>query len=186
MVTFSTPRLLEKGIATVHMDLELDTSKISSLVKDTLERHQFGPKDAQPFIVTLNAYDLSNKWIAVLGTAEGVHHKTPLSLVLDETYGNCRQPLYLNMLFVEREYEKCGIASSVLEHMPELINGEMGASIDAIILAPVPQYRNAEGRIVQLPFGMEFLIKYKELVHFYSNRKFTFCDSIGYMGRWIA
>ncbi len=185
MITFSTPRLLEKGIARAYMELDPDTSKVSHSVKELLKRHHFGSEEAQPFIVTIHAYDLDNRQV-VLGKAEGVHHKKLPPLILEENYRNCQQMIYLNLLFVESAYEKCGIATSVLEYLPVLINVEMGASIEAIILSPVPQYKSADGRIEQIPFGIEFLVEYRELVGFYTKCNFSFCQSISHMGKRIA
>jgi hypothetical protein len=185
MITFNTPRLLEKGISTAYMELDPDTSKVSSSIKETLERYHCSPGDAQPFIVTIYAYDINNRQV-MMGMAECVYHKKLAALALGEDYRSCRQLLYLNMLFIESEYEKCGIATSVLEHITELIDAEMGSSIGAIILSPVPQYRNSDGRIVQLPFGTEFFIKYLKLIDFYAKRDFSFCQSRSLMGKRIA
>lgn len=182
MITFNTPRLLEKGITEAYIELDPDTSKIGHSVNETLEKHHFGPEDAQPFIVNIYAYDLTNRKVA-LGTAEGVHHKKIPPMFLDDDYRDCRELLFLTMVFIEKPYEKCGIATSVLDYLPKLVDTEMGGSIDAIFLSPVPQYKNTYGKITQLPFGVEFLIKYKELLVFYSKRNFSICDSLSFMGR---
>jgi|GEM_PF-2617689 len=184
MVTFIAPGLLDKGIALVGMELDLDTSKISNSVKETLARYEYNPDVAQPFTVSLNAFDRNDKPIAVLGFAEGVLHKKPL--LLDDAFKYCRQVLYLHMLYIEKEYEKCGVATNVLDYLPKLIDTEMVATIDAVVLAPVPQYKGPDGQIVQLPLGIEFLVNYRKLVNFYSKRNFHFCQSFLLMGRMVA
>lgn len=169
-MTINTQRLLDKGITSIQ--LELDPSGGSASAKATLLKYGISFKDAHPFSISFAGFGYECEKTDIVGIAEGILHRDIQALQIDKTYTNCRQIIYLNTLFVEREYEGCGIASSVLDLMPELVNAEMDAAVDAIVLAPVPLVKNARGEIVQVTDASEFFMKSFYLMRFYSKRGF--------------
>ena len=181
MSTFITSKLSERGIATVK--LEVGTFKVSASIMMLLARSGLTTDTAQPFSASVKAYNEKNELIAELGVAEGVYHKETRMLTIDEDYHDCKQILFLTMLFTEKEYESRGVATNVLELLPKVINNEFGAKIDAFVLSPIPHCKNSEGQIKQLQLGTEFDDQLSKLLKFYSKRGFVGLTSTFAMGK---
>jgi GNAT superfamily N-acetyltransferase len=184
MIAFATAKLVENRIASIRMELDAGPTKGSETVKGILARHNCGPDDAQPFNILLNAYDDSGALTRAVGFVEGVYHKTPL--LLEGIFSRCRQVVYLHVFFIEDDCQKYGIATSVLDCLPKLIGSEMGGIVDAVVLAPVPQYKAADGKVVQMPLGLDFFIAYRKLIGFYAKRGFRFTQSMSMMGKPVG
>ena len=183
MITFTTPKLLEKGITTVQM--EVTALEAGKSVMNLLAREGLNTDEAQPFTVSISAFDQNNELVAVIGTVSGVYHKETCNLVLDKEFEDSKQILYLDMLYIEKEYEECGVATNVLELLPKLINAELNAVVDAIMIAIVPLRKNDDGQIVQMEMNTEFFIKLHMSIKFYSKRGFALCELPFLLGKKV-
>jgi GNAT superfamily N-acetyltransferase len=142
---------------------------------------------AQPFTVYFVAYKHDGKQIGIIGRADGVLHRDEPAryMKIDMRYHGCREIIYLNTIYVESVYEGCGIATNVLERLPELVNETMNGMVDAILLAPVPQVKGPDGQIVQMPMGVEYMAKWIYLTKFYGKRGFRLFNDFLSMGKII-
>ena len=183
---FTTERLNEMGVKEV--SLKIDPLGGDLKAKDILMRNGISNDLAKPFTIYFVAYKHDGKQIGVIGRADGVIHRNhcdaPL-LKLGAEYQKCRDVLFLNTIYVENAYEGCGIATDVLEKLPELVNRNMRSAVDAILLTPIPQVKGLDGQIVQMPMGMDFFNKWAYLTKFYSNRGFRFLNSFDGMGKLL-
>lgn len=162
------------GSSATHYEVKLclDPAKMLGTTPRTLARNGIGDDIAQPFLLTIYAHDPPGD-LTEVGLVQAVHHKSLREFELEPPYNACRQLVYVDLLYVDPQHSGCGLATRVLESLPEIVSAELGGCADAIILAPVPQYRDESGDIKQLPMGREYLAQYLSLIKFYKKRGFT-------------
>ena len=185
-MTITTEKLTEMGVKEV--SLKIDTNGGSDAARAILARNGVSRAYAQPFTVYFVAHKPDGKQLGVIGRADGVLHRgeSAWDMGLDAAYQRCREFVFLNTIYVEEAYEGCGIATNVLERLPELVNSTMRGAVDAILLTPIPQVKGMDGQIVQMPsMDIGFLMKWAKLTQFYTNRGFKFLNGFDGMGKLL-
>jgi GNAT superfamily N-acetyltransferase len=185
-MTFSTEKLTGMGVKEI--SLKIDPLGGSNAAKVILARNGVGRNLAQPFTVYFVAYKHNGKQIGVIGRADGVLHRDEPAryMELDLKYHRCREVLFLNTIYVEDTYEGCGVATNVLERLPELVNETMNSTVGAILLTPIPQVKGPDGQIVQMPMGVDFMVKWAYLTQFYYKRGFRFLNNFEGVGKLVT
>ena len=182
-MTINTEKLRSKGIDVVCF--EISTVEVSLTIAQALSRNKFSSDDAQPFSLTITGHDDREKKVVVLGRVDAVLHKNTGILRLGENLKSSNSVVFIYTLFVETDFSGCGIATYVLEQLHTWVKQKLGYEVDALLLSPVPQFKNEEGIIVQVPMGVEYFILLMKLISFYTERGFNSCDDLLIMAKQI-
>ena len=180
-IEINTEKLHNKGIETV--EVEFNTEYINPAIEQVLARSTYSSDDVQVFSLTIKGHDNRAESVAILGNVDAVLHRNTKSLMLSDNLKSCKSVVFIYTLYIETDFSGCGIASYILERLHIWVKQELGCAVDAVLLAPVPQYKNKEGAIVQVPIGVEYFIQVMKLIDFYKDRGFEFCDDLLIMAK---
>lgn len=167
-------KLHGKGIRSI--GIEISFTDVRSDVTQTLKRNGIGTDDAQVFSIKTVGDNGQSEKPTVLGRLDAVLHKNTRGLNLRGNLIGCKCVVFIYTLYTEPEHTGCGIASNMLAQLPIWVKKEFGFAVDAELLAPAPQWKDDKGEIVQIPFGIAFLVQQTRLISFYSERGFNFND----------
>lgn len=166
----NTEKLKDMGIVKFEVKFQPDADVPH--IAEILKRNGLDKRQAQ--IVTLTAIGVTLNLAEVkLGTMEAVIHAGFDNLNLPENMDVKGNMVYIYGLYTEPGYEGLGIATTLLELLPEFVLAKLGFQVGMFVLAAVPQIKNEYGFYKTMPMEPEFLIKLMQLVSFYSARGFS-------------